>query len=84
MLIVKSKSLNMIKKAESYTKYKIKKMDELDKIQPQLLVKTENFENKQRKKFDKSKDHKKDAFTMANNVLGRMTRAVPQWRKGLI
>jgi hypothetical protein len=84
MLIVKSKSLNIIKKAESYTKYKIKKMDELEKIQPQLLEKTENFENKQRKKFDKNKDQKKDAFTMANNVLGRMTRAVPQWRQGLI
>ena len=84
MLLVKSKSFSVIKKAESYTKYKLKKMEKMEKIQPMLLEKTEGFENKQRKKFDKNSENIKDAHTMANNVLGRMTRAVPQWRKSLI
>ncbi len=74
----------MIKKAQSYTKFKLKKMSEQEKMPVKFNEKTETQQNKIRNKFDSQKDHKKDAYTMANNVLGRMSRAVPQWRIDLI
>lgn len=84
MLIIKTKSLNNIKKAENYTKYKLKKMESMDVVPSKLTEKTKGFESKQRKKYDSNNEQKKDAHTMANNVLGRMTRAVPEWRKALV
>jgi hypothetical protein len=83
-LLVKSKSLNMIKKAQNYTVFKLKKMEKLEKLPPKVNEKTENYENKKRKKFDYKTDVRRDVYTMGGNVLGHMTRAVPEWRKSLI
>ena len=42
-----------------------------------------NYNNRKREKFDPKKDQIKDACTMANNVLGKTSRAIPIWRQGL-
>lgn len=79
--MITCKSLSKIKTAESYTKYKLKKMEEHDRIEPKIFEKTENAQNKQRKKHDYKSN--RTAESMANNVLGHVGRAVPQWRKSL-
>lgn len=79
--MITSKSVSKIKTAESYMKYKLKKMEQFDKIEPKLQEKTENCVNKQRKKHDYKSN--KNADSMAGNVLGHMTRAIPEWRKSL-
>ncbi len=62
-------------------KFKIKKEKELEKVESKLNVQTEAIKEKQRKKHDYKSN--KVADTMGGNVLGRMARAVPEWRKGL-
>ena len=52
-------------------------------IPSKLKESTTQSKNRKREKFDANKEQKKDAFTMANNVLGRTTRAIPTWRQGL-
>ena len=44
---------------------------------------TQGFKNKQRNKFNPKTDKGKDACTMANNVLGHTSKAMPLWRVGL-
>jgi len=52
------------------------------KVESKLEYKTTAVIQKQRNKHDFQSN--KDACTMANNVLGRMSRAVPEWRKSLV
>ena len=44
---------------------------------------TTQSKNRKREKFDPKKEKGKDACTMANNVLGKTSRAIPLWRQGL-
>ena len=66
-----------------YQNYKIKEKEKLKYIPSKLKESTTQSKNRKREKFDANKEQKKDAFTMANNVLGRTTRAIPTWRQGL-
>jgi hypothetical protein len=81
-LIVKSKSIKLIKESENYKKFQIKKSEKLAKVESKLDYKTAAISQKQRNKHDYQSN--KDGCTMANNVLGRMSRAVPEWRKSLV
>ena len=66
-----------------YQNYKIKEKQKLKYIPSKLIESTTQSKNRKREKFDPNKEQKKDACTMANNVLGRTTRAIPTWRQGL-
>lgn len=57
----------------------------VNKIRPDNKINsvTEAYKNRQRNKFDPNTDKGKDACTMANNLLGKGSRAIPQWRQGL-
>ena len=66
-----------------YQNYKIKEKQKLKYIPSKLIESTTQSKNRKREKFDPNKEQKKDAYTMANNVLGRTTRAIPTWRQGL-
>jgi len=77
----KAKSVQKLRNAEHYVKFKIKKIKELEKVESKLTVQTEAIKEKQRKKHDYKTN--KNADTMGGNLLGRMARAVPEWRKGL-
>lgn len=81
MTKIKQKSVNKFKSAEKFAKFKIKRMQELEKVPSKLNTRTENVINKQRKKHDYTNNKTPD--TMGGNVLGRMARAIPEWRKGL-
>lgn len=81
-LVVKSKSIKSIKETENFKKYQLKKVEKMAKVESKLDYKTTAVVQKQRNKHDFQSN--KDACTMANNVLGRLSRAVPEWRKSLI
>jgi hypothetical protein len=81
-LMVKSKSIKSIRDNENYKKYQMKKVEKMAKVESKLDYKTTAVIQKQRTKHDFQSN--KEASTMANNVLGRMTRAVPEWRKSLV
>lgn len=81
-LMVKSKSIKTIRDNENYKKYQMKKVEKMAKVESKLEYKTTAVIQKQRNKHDFQSN--KDASTMANNVLGRMCRAVPEWRKSLV
>lgn len=81
-LVVKSKSTKVFKESENYKKYQMKRIEKLAKVESKLDYKTTAVTQKQRLKHDYQNN--KDASTMANNVLGRMCRAVPDWRKPLV
>ena len=66
-----------------YQNYKIKEKQKLKYVPSKLKESTTQSKNRKREKFDPNKEQKKDAYTMANNVLGRTTRAIPAWRQGL-
>ena len=66
-----------------YQNYKIKEKQKLKYIPSKLIESTTQSKNRKREKFDPNKEQKKDACTMANNVLGRTTRAIPTWRQGI-
>ena len=66
-----------------YQNYKIKEKQKLKYVPSKLKESTTQSKNRKREKFDPTKEQKKDACTMANNVLGRTTRAIPTWRQGL-
>lgn len=83
ILIMKNKPDEKIKRAKTYVKYKLKKMEKLDSMDPKLEEKTEGYMQKERKKHDPQKDKSRMANTMGGNVLFRTTRAVPEWRKAL-
>ncbi len=77
----KAKSVNKLQSEKNYIKFKFKKISELEKVESKLNEKTEAIKEKQRKKHDYKSN--KIADTMGGNVLGRIGRAVPQWRRGL-
>jgi hypothetical protein len=79
--IIRSKSANKFIAAEKYMKFKAKKVIELEKVESKLNEHTEGYVQKQRKKHDYKNN--KIADTMGGNVLGRMARAIPAWRKGI-
>ena len=66
-----------------YQNYKIKEKEKLKYVPSKLKESTTQSKNRKREKFDANKEQKKDAYTMANNVLGRTARAIPAWRQGL-
>jgi len=66
-----------------YQNYKIKEKEKLKYVPSKLKESTTQSKNRKREKFDANKEQKKDAYTMANNVLGRTARAIPVWRQGL-
>ena len=72
-----------LNKEIKYQNYKIKEKEKLKYIPSKLKESTTQSKNRKREKFDANKEQKKDAFTMANNVLGRTTRAIPTCRQGL-
>ena len=66
-----------------FQNYKIKEKEKLKYVPSKLKESTKQSNNKKREKFDPNKEQKKDACTMANNVLGRTSRAIPTWRQNL-
>jgi len=80
-MLVKSKSINNVKKTENYVKYKLKNMEKFADIEPKFDKPSENEERKKRKKHDYTTN--KDANTMAGAVLRQVGRAIPAWRQGL-
>ena len=74
---------NKLSQEIKYQNYKIKEEEKLKYVPSKLKESTTQSKNRKREKFDPNKEQKKDAYTMANNVLGRTTRAVPSWRQGL-
>ena len=74
---------NKLSQEIKYQNYKIKEKEKLKYVPSKLKESTMQSKNRKREKFDPNKEQKKDAYTMANNVLGRTTRAVPSWRQGL-
>ena len=77
------KASNKMEKEIKYQNYKIKEKQKLKYVPSKLKESTTQSKNRKREKFDPNKEQKKDAYTMANNVLGRTTRAIPSWRQGL-
>ena len=74
---------NKLSQEIKYQNYKIKEKEKLKYVPSKLKESTTQSKNRKREKFDPNKEQKKDAYTMANNVLGKTTRAVPSWRQGL-
>ena len=66
-----------------YQNYKIREKEKLKYIPSKVNELTTQSKNRKREKFDPKKDKGRDACTMANNVLGKTTRAIPLWRQGL-
>ena len=66
-----------------YQNYKMREKEKLKYIPSKYKELTTQSKNRKREKFDPKKDHGKDACTMANNVLGRTSRAIPLWRQGI-
>jgi len=77
------KQSNKMSQEIKYQNYKIKEKQKLKYVPSKLKESTTQSKNRKREKFDPNKEQKKDACTMANNVLGRTTRAIPSWRQGL-
>ena len=66
-----------------YQNYKMKEKEKLKYIPSKVNELTTQSKNRTREKFDPKKEKGRDACTMANNVLGRTSRAIPLWRQGL-
>ena len=80
----RSKSSIGIKVETNYINYKENKKSKIfANVNSKLNENTTIFELKKRNKFDPNKEKSKDAFSLANNVLGKTALKVPQWRKGL-
>ena len=82
--VLRAKSSKNFKAEETYSKYKLMQNKKYGNIETKINQTTEGFKNKQRTKFNPKTDKGKDACTMANNLLGHMSRAVPAWRKGFV
>ena len=78
-----NKVSNKLSQEIKYQNYKMKEKEKLKYVPSKLKESTTQSRNRKREKFDPNKEQKKDAYTMANNVLGRTTRAIPTWRQGL-
>ena len=66
-----------------YQNYKMKEKEKMKYIPSKYKELTTQSKNRKREKFDPKKEKGRDACTMANNVLGRTSRAIPMWRQGL-
>ena len=77
------KSSKGLSKELMYQNYKMREKEKLKYIPSKYNELTTQSKNRKREKFDPKKDKGKDACTMANNVLGRTTRAIPLWRQGI-
>ena len=66
-----------------YQNYKMKEKEKLKYIPSKINEMTAQSKNRKREKFDPKKEKGRDACTMANNVLGKTSRGIPLWRKGL-
>ena len=66
-----------------YQNYKMKEKEKMKYIPSKYKELTTQSKNRKREKFDPKKEKGRDACTMANNVLGRTSRAIPVWRQGL-
>ena len=78
--IKSSKGLN---KEILYQNYKIREKEKLKYIPSKYNELTTQSKNRKRDKFDPKKEKGRDACTMANNVLGKTSRAIPLWRQGI-
>ena len=67
-----------------FQNYKMREKEKLKYVPSKLNKLTVQSKNKKREKFDPKKEQGKDAYTMANNVLGKTTRAIPSWRQGIV
>ena len=77
------KSSKGLSKEIMYQNYLIREKEKLKYIPSKYNELTTQSKNRKREKFDPKKEQGRDAFTMANNVLGRTSRAIPLWRQGL-
>lgn len=77
------KSSKRISNELMYQNYKMKEKEKLKYIPSKYNELTTQSKNRKREKFDPKKEKGKDACTMANNVLGKTSRAIPLWRQGL-
>ena len=77
------KSSKGLSKEIMYQNYKMKEKEKMKFIPSKYKELTTQSKNRKREKFDPKKEKGRDACTMANNVLGRTTRAIPMWRQGL-
>ena len=66
-----------------YQNYKMKEKEKMKYIPSKYKELTTQSKNRKREKFDPKKEKGRDACTMANNVLGKTSRAIPMWRQGL-
>ena len=77
------KSSKGLSKEIMYQNYKIREKEKLKYIPSKINELTTQSKNRKRQKFDPKKEKGRDACTMANNVLGRTSRAIPLWRQGI-
>ena len=81
--VIRAKSSKQLPYDTTYARYKLKPNKKYSGITTKLNELTTGSKNKQRLKFNPQTDQAKDACTMANNLLGHMSRGVPAWRKGM-
>jgi hypothetical protein len=77
------KSTKGLSKEIMYQNYKMKEKEKMKYIPSKYKELTTQSKNRKREKFDPKKEKGRDACTMANNVLGRTSRAIPLWRQGI-
>ncbi len=77
------KSSKGLSKEIMYQNYKMKEKEKMKFIPSKYKELTTQSKNRKREKFDPKKEKGRDACTMANNVLGKTSRAIPMWRQGL-
>ena len=81
--VIRAKSSKQLPYDTTYARYKLKPNKKYSGVTTKLNELTTGSKNKQRCKFNPQTDQAKDACTMANNLLGHMSRGVPAWRKGM-
>ena len=77
------KSSKGLSKEIMFQNYKMRDKEKLKYIPSKINELTTQSKNRKRQKFDPKKEKGRDACTMANNVLGRTSRAIPLWRQGI-
>ena len=81
--VVLAKSSKQLPYETTYARYKLNHNKKYSNINNKLNELTTGSRNKQRHNFNPQTDQAKDACTMANNILGHVSRGVPAWRKGM-
>ena len=77
------KSSKGLSKEIMYQNYLMREKEKLKYVPSKYKELTTQSKNRRREKFDPKKEQGRDAFTMANNVLGKTSRAIPLWRQGI-